>query len=176
MNLLRRLLDGNEREVERLRQSVAAINSKEPELQSLRDEQLRERIDELRARVAPFTAAYDEAREARRQAKDPAEEDRTNALVRHAYRQLEEALELGAARRQAGLAPAAGSDETEAERDAEPLSVSVASGSAGVLQRDAGALRKAHSSDQSWQQMRVSFGSAGSQSLSLQPEPVQYQP
>ena len=42
----------NEREIKRLRPAVAAVNALEPSIQSLSDEQLREKTTEFRQRVA----------------------------------------------------------------------------------------------------------------------------
>ncbi|MBI3910486.1 MAG: preprotein translocase subunit SecA [Armatimonadetes bacterium] len=92
MNALMRLLDGNEREVQRLRKTVAVINSLEPEIERYTDAQLREKTEELRARIRPYVEKYDEAREQRRLAKDPETEARTDAAVKDAYAVLEEAL------------------------------------------------------------------------------------
>src|SRR5262245_31617955 len=52
MSLLKSILDGNEREVNRLRRIVEIINSFEPKLQAFTDEQLRAKTDEFRERLA----------------------------------------------------------------------------------------------------------------------------
>jgi preprotein translocase subunit SecA len=51
MSLLKSILDGNEREVKRLRGIVSVINSFEPKLEGLTDEQLRAKTDEFRQRL-----------------------------------------------------------------------------------------------------------------------------
>jgi preprotein translocase subunit SecA len=52
MSLLKAILDGNEREVRRLRGVVGEINKLEPEMEALSDEQLRAKTDEFRERLA----------------------------------------------------------------------------------------------------------------------------
>jgi len=51
MSLLKTLLDGNEREVRRMRAIVAEINKLEPAIAALSDEQLRAKTDEFRERL-----------------------------------------------------------------------------------------------------------------------------
>jgi preprotein translocase subunit SecA len=51
MSLLKTILDGNEREVRRLRGIVSIINSFEPKLEGLTDEQLGAKTDEFRQRL-----------------------------------------------------------------------------------------------------------------------------
>jgi preprotein translocase subunit SecA len=51
MSLLKSILDGNEREVKRLRGIVSVINSFEPKLEGLTNEQLRAKTDEFRQRL-----------------------------------------------------------------------------------------------------------------------------
>jgi len=50
LNLLSRFVDSNERVVKRLQPLVDEINSLEPELQQLSDDELRQRMTELRGR------------------------------------------------------------------------------------------------------------------------------
>jgi preprotein translocase subunit SecA len=52
MSLLKAILDGNEREIKRLRGVVATINSWEPKFEGLTDEQLGAKTDEFRQRLA----------------------------------------------------------------------------------------------------------------------------
>src|SRR5271165_1491947 len=52
MAFLKTLLDGNEREVARLRKTVAAVNSFEPEMQRLSDDALATKTPEFRGRLA----------------------------------------------------------------------------------------------------------------------------
>src|SRR4051812_583766 len=49
----------NEREIKRLRPTVATINALEPQIQALSDEQLREKTTEFRRRVAEGTSLDD---------------------------------------------------------------------------------------------------------------------
>lgn len=52
MGLLKQLVDGNEREIGRLRKMVAKINAIEPEMEALTDEQLQAKTTEFRERLA----------------------------------------------------------------------------------------------------------------------------
>src|SRR5947209_17016516 len=92
MSWLRSLIDGNEREVARLRRRVEGINVLEPEFEKLSDEQLRAKTDEFRKRVAPQVQRVDEARAARMAAKEPAEQEAADAEVKAAYAALDGAL------------------------------------------------------------------------------------
>src|SRR5438309_857010 len=92
MSWLMSLIDGNEREVARLRKTVTVINQLEPEIEKLSDEQLRARTDEFRERIAPHVAKIDEARARRAEAKEPAEQDAADAEVKAAYNALQDAL------------------------------------------------------------------------------------
>src|SRR5947207_1232354 len=92
MNWLKSLIDGNEREVTRLRKAVEAINVLEPDFEKLSDEQLRAKTDEFRGRLAPHVARIDEARARRAEAKEPAEQEAADLGVKDAYAALNEAL------------------------------------------------------------------------------------
>src|SRR2546428_6252899 len=52
MSLLKTILDGNEREVRRMRNVAVTINQREPQIQALSDEQLRAKTEEFRERLA----------------------------------------------------------------------------------------------------------------------------
>src|SRR5689334_5702952 len=92
MSWLKSLIDGNEREVARLRKTVAVINDLEPEMEKLSNEQLRAKTDEFRERVVPQLEKIEEVRALRAEAKEPAEQDAANAEVKSAYNALWEAL------------------------------------------------------------------------------------
>ena len=62
MAFLKTLFDGNEREIVKLRRTVAATNAFEPEVSALSDEALQAKTGEFRARLATAEAA--EARRA----------------------------------------------------------------------------------------------------------------
>src|SRR6187401_961094 len=92
MSFLKSLLDGNEREVARLRKSVVAINALEPEFEKKSDAELTAKTAEFREILAPAVTRLDEAKEARRQAKDPVEQAGADTVVKAAYADLETEL------------------------------------------------------------------------------------
>jgi preprotein translocase subunit SecA len=92
MSWLRSLIDGNEREVARLRRNIDSINVLEPEFEQLSNEQLRAKTDEFRERLEPHVKKVDEAREQRAAAKEPADQEYADAEVKSAYSSLNEAL------------------------------------------------------------------------------------
>ena len=92
MNFLKALLDGNEREVARLRKIVNEINSLEPRFEALSDEELRGKTLEYRERLAPAVARLDEARAEKQAATDPVTQANTEIAVKEAYAALEDEL------------------------------------------------------------------------------------
>jgi preprotein translocase subunit SecA len=76
----------HEREMKRLAPAVREINAFEPQMQALRDEQLRAKTDEFRARIAerlkPFDADLEKARELGPDDLKRAEDERTRELNR----------------------------------------------------------------------------------------------
>jgi preprotein translocase subunit SecA len=92
MSFLKSLLDGNEREVARLRKTAAGINALEPRFEALSDEEMAARTEEFREALAPAVARLDEAKERRRAAKDPVEQAAADTEVKAAYASLEEEL------------------------------------------------------------------------------------
>jgi preprotein translocase subunit SecA len=64
MSLIKTILDGNEREVRRMRAIVAEINKLEPQMEALSDEQLRAKTDEFRTRLGNGETLNDILREA----------------------------------------------------------------------------------------------------------------
>lgn len=92
MSFLKALLDGNEREVARLRKTAAVINSLEPEFEKKSDAELRQKTDEFREVLAPAIARLDETKEARRVAGDPAEQAAADSAVKAAFADLEAEL------------------------------------------------------------------------------------
>src|SRR4051794_30238975 len=92
MSFLRSLLDGNEREVARLRKMLAGINALEPELEKLSNEEMTAKTARFREGVAPAVARLDEAKEQRRLAKDAVEQSAADSAVKAAYADLEEQL------------------------------------------------------------------------------------
>jgi preprotein translocase subunit SecA len=92
MSFLRALLDGNEREVAKLRKIVAVINDHEAEMQALSNEGLRAKTEEFRERLKPFSERIDEARAGRSEAIDPAAKAAVEAQVKVAYEALEAEL------------------------------------------------------------------------------------
>src|ERR1041384_2077130 len=92
MSFLKSLLDGNEREVVRLRKTVAEINALEPEFEALPDEELAARTPEFRELLAPAIQRLDEAKAGRQEAKDPAEQSAADTVVKEAFAALEAEL------------------------------------------------------------------------------------
>jgi preprotein translocase subunit SecA len=92
MSFLKALLDGNEREVQKLRRTVAEINNLEPTFQALSDEELSAKTLEFRELLAPAIARLDEAKEARRHAKEPAAQAEADIEVKAVYAALETEL------------------------------------------------------------------------------------
>ena len=92
MSFLKALLDGNEREVQKLRRIVVDINGLESQLEALSDEELSAKSDEFREKLAPAIERLDEAKEGRRQAKDPVEQAERDAAVKAAFVELEAEL------------------------------------------------------------------------------------
>ncbi len=92
MSFLKALLDGNEREVAKLRKISAQINGLESSISPLSDEELSGKTAVFKERLAPFVARLDEAKEKRRVAKEPAEQSAAAADVRAAYSALEAEL------------------------------------------------------------------------------------
>src|SRR6266540_1839733 len=92
MKWLLSLMDGNEREVARLRRAVEQINVLEPEYEKLPDEGLREKTAEFRERLRPQVTRVDEAHTRRSEAKDPADQEAADAAVKSAYVSMQAAL------------------------------------------------------------------------------------
>jgi len=92
MSFLKALLDGNEREVQKLRRTVAEINNLEPTFQALSDEELSAKTLEFRELLVPAIARLDEAKEARRHAKEPAAQAEADIEVKAVYAALEAEL------------------------------------------------------------------------------------
>lgn len=92
MSFLKALLDGNEREVQKLRRIVAEINNLEPKLEALSDEELSAKTQAFRAQLAPAIERLDEAKETRRLAKDPVAQAEAESGVKAAYEALEAEL------------------------------------------------------------------------------------
>jgi preprotein translocase subunit SecA len=92
MSFLKALLDGNEREVAKLRKIVAQINALEPTIERLTDEELGEKSAGFREELKPALEKLDEAREALREAKEPAPRAEAQIVVRAAYDALEAEL------------------------------------------------------------------------------------
>ena len=110
MKFLRALLDGNEREVARLRRTAAEINALEPQFEPLSDEALAGKTLEFRESLQPHVERLDEAKAnlkaVRREGLDPAEEAAAVSAVKAAYDGLEAALNARFER--AWLLPTAG--------------------------------------------------------------------
>src|SRR5947207_10951377 len=92
MSFLRALLDGNEREVARLRKTAAEINALEPTFEAKSDEELAALTADFRARLQPAVQRLDEMKEGRREAKEPGEQAVADAAVRAAFEDLENEL------------------------------------------------------------------------------------
>jgi len=92
MSLLKALLDGNEREVAKLRKMVAQINALEPEIERLSDEELGAKTAAFREALAPALERLDEAREKLREAKEPGPRAEAQIVVKAAYEALEAEL------------------------------------------------------------------------------------
>ncbi|MCC2670140.1 MAG: secA [Armatimonadetes bacterium] len=92
MSFLKALLDGNEREVQKLRRIVAEINGMESQLEALSDEALSAKTAEFREKLAPVIARLDEAKEARRVAKEAPEQAETGTALKAAFADLEAEL------------------------------------------------------------------------------------
>lgn len=92
MSFLKSLFDGNEREVARLRKSVAEINSLEPTLEGLSDAELAAKTTEFRERLAPVVALLDEAQAKRGDADDLAAKAAVQAEIKAAFAAVEEEL------------------------------------------------------------------------------------
>jgi preprotein translocase subunit SecA len=92
MSFLKALLDGNEREVQKLRKPVAEINALEPKFEALSDEALSAKTEEFRQQLAPAIARLDEAKEKRREAKDAPAQAEADAGVKAAFEGLEAEL------------------------------------------------------------------------------------
>ena len=92
MSFLKSLLDGNEREVARLRKTAAEINALEPSLEKLSDEELTAKTAEFRERLVPSIERLDEAKAARHEAGDPGAKAAVEAGIKDAYAALEAEL------------------------------------------------------------------------------------
>ena len=92
MRFLKALLDGNEREVTKLRRTADQINALEPKCEALSNEALAARTEEFRLQLRPAVERLDAAKEARRGTKDPAEHAAADAGIKDAYAALEEEL------------------------------------------------------------------------------------
>jgi len=92
MSFLKALLDGNEREVQKLRKTVAEINALEPRFEALSDEELSAKTPEFRKGLEPMIARLDEAKEQRKQAKDAPEQAEADSQVKAAFEVLEAEL------------------------------------------------------------------------------------
>jgi preprotein translocase subunit SecA len=92
MSFLKALLDGNEREVQKLRRIVAEINALEPRLEALSDEELAAKTAEFREKLAPAVERLDEAKARRREATDPAAQAEADSGIKAAYAALEAEL------------------------------------------------------------------------------------
>jgi preprotein translocase subunit SecA len=92
MSFLKSLLDGNEREVARLRKIAAEINALEPSLEALSNEDLAAKTVEFRTALQPAVERLDEAKERRREAKEPAEQAIADTAVKAAFAELEDEL------------------------------------------------------------------------------------
>ena len=93
MSFLRALLDGNEREVAKLRKSVTAMSAQEAEYEALSDEALREKTEEFRRRLEPAAKALDEVKAKRHEAGDPAAKAAVETEVKAAFATLEAELQ-----------------------------------------------------------------------------------
>ncbi|HTE21380.1 MAG TPA: preprotein translocase subunit SecA [Armatimonadota bacterium] len=89
MSFLKSLLDGNEREVARLRKVVTQINALEPQIKALSDEALSAKTVEFRERLKPYMERLDEAKAQQQDAKEPAEQAGAEAAVKAAYAEME---------------------------------------------------------------------------------------
>ena len=59
-DFLRKFLAGsNEKEIARIQKTVDRINAREPEMQKLTDDQIRERVDDLKRRAQSGTSLDD---------------------------------------------------------------------------------------------------------------------
>lgn len=92
MSFLKALLDGNEREVQKLRRTAAEINNLEPKMEALSDEELSAKTQEFRELLAPAIARLDEAKDARREAKEPAAQAEADLAIKAVYAALEAEL------------------------------------------------------------------------------------
>jgi len=92
MSFLKSLLDGNEREVARLRKTVTEINALESSLTGLSDEELAAKTVEFRERLAPAVERLDAAKAQRLEAKEAPEQSHADAAVKAAFAALEDEL------------------------------------------------------------------------------------
>jgi preprotein translocase subunit SecA len=92
MSFLKSLFDGNEREVAKLRKTAAEINALESQIERLSDEELAAKTPKFREGLKPFIDKLDEAKETRRQAKDPGPQAEADIVVKAAYESLENEL------------------------------------------------------------------------------------
>src|SRR5688500_13345286 len=92
MSFLKSLLDGNEREVARLRRIVAEINALEPRFEALSNEELAAKTAEFREMLKPAVERLDEAKARRQEAMEAAEQAAVDADVKAAYADLESQL------------------------------------------------------------------------------------
>jgi preprotein translocase subunit SecA len=92
MSFLKALLDGNEREVAKLRKTAAEIAALEPKFQALSDSELAAKTGEFRERLKTPIEGLDEAKSARREAKEPGEQAIADGVIKDAYSALEAEL------------------------------------------------------------------------------------
>ena len=92
MSFLKSLLDGNEREVARLRKIVLETNALEAELERLSDSELADQTVQFRETLRPAVERLDAAKALRIEAADPVEQAEADAQVKLAYEGLEEEL------------------------------------------------------------------------------------
>jgi preprotein translocase subunit SecA len=92
MSFIRTLLDGNEREVARLRKVADQINAEESRFEAMSDEELAAKTVEFRESLKPVVELLDEAKERRREAKDAPEQAAADAGVKEAFAALETEL------------------------------------------------------------------------------------
>src|SRR5215212_4437264 len=96
LNLLSRFVDSNERAVRRLQPLVDEVNALESEFEALSDDEIRERMLELRAEIqrdaAPSEAAEDELQHPSSERRHELRREREKADFAHLQAVLDEAL------------------------------------------------------------------------------------
>src|SRR6266498_3785301 len=92
MSCLRALLDGNEREVVRLRKRVTDVNELETEFEQVSDEGLAEKSAGFKERLRTFSEAIDDAKAVRAEAKEAPEQAAADAAVKAAFDAIENEL------------------------------------------------------------------------------------